>query len=255
MTGRRLVAALFTIAGAAGFTMCLLALYAGVRDVMQTDGGFCASGGPYVIAHQCSSGDMRLIMAGIFGGLFAVAIYAGGSSALRGRASGAGLLAWTALFGLLGWNFIKEALHSAGQGTPTGPLVSGTLFLLMALGGLIPFLATLISDFRSGGRPDPAIAAMQPLVQAAVTPAVPSGTSVPGAAGLQAGGAQWQPGGTSAWPTATMPAPGVVPVYGPVTKRSTSGTGPLRTGAWLLASLAGTALGFALSSSLITLLR
>ena len=246
MTGRRIVAALVTVAGAAGFTACLLALYTGARDVMRTDGGFCASGGPYVVAHQCSGADVRLMMVGILGGLFAVAIYAGGSSALRGRASSAGLLAWTALFGLLGWNFIQQTLHQApGQGTPTGPLVSGSLFLLMALGGFIPFLAALISDFRSGDRPDPAVTAMQPLVQAAVTAGAPSGQ---GAAG-------WQSSGTGAWPTATMPAPGVVPVYGPVTKRSTSGPGPLRTGAWLLASLAGVAAGFALSSSLITLLR
>ena len=231
MTGRRIVAALVTVAGAAGFTVCLLALYTGARDVMRTDGGFCASGGPYVVAHQCSGADVRLMMVGILGGLFAVAIYAGGSSALRGRASSAGLLAWTALFGLLGWNFIQQTLHQApGQGTPTGPLVSGSLFLLMALGGFIPFLAALISDFRSGGRPDSAITAMQPLVQAAVAPGMLG-------------------------PTATMPAPGVVPVYGPVTKRSTSGPGPLRTGAWLLASLAGVAAGLALSSSLITLLR
>jgi hypothetical protein len=250
MTGRRIAAVLVTVIGAAGFTVCLLALYTGARDVMQTDGGFCASGGPYVVAHQCSGADMRLMMVGILGGLFAVAIYAGGSSALRGRASSAGLLAWTALFGLLGWNFIQQTLHRApGQGTPTGPLISGSLFLLMALGGFIPFLAALISDFRSGDRPDPAITGMQPLVQAAVTAGAPSGP------GWQAGGTQGQPTGTGAWPMAAMPAPGVVPVYGPVTKRSTSGTGRLRIGAWLLASLAGMAVGFALSSSLITLLR
>jgi hypothetical protein len=242
MTGRRIVAALVTVAGAAGFTACLLALYTGARDIMQTDGGFCASGGPYVIAHQCSGADERLMMVGILGGLFAVAIYAGGSSALRGRASSAGLLAWTALFGLLGWNFIAEARHHTAQGAAAGPLITGSLFLLMALGGFIPFLAALISDFRNGDRPGPAITAMQPLVQAAATPGAPGGT-------------QWQPAGTGAWPTATMPAPGVVPVYGPVTKRSTSGNQRLRTGAWLLASVAGMAVGFALSSSLITLLR
>ena len=248
MTGRRLAAALVTVAGAAGFTACLLALYRGARDVMQTDGGSCASGGPYVVAHQCSGADVRLMMVGILGGLFAVAIYAGGSSVLRGRALGAGLLAWVALFGLLGWNFIKTAQHPpAGQSMPSGALISGILFLLMALGGLIPFLATLISDFRSGDRPDPAIAGMQPLVQAGV----PTGVGAPG---WQVGGTEWQPAG-GGWSAAAPPAPGVVPVYGPGAKRSTSGTGPLRTGAWLLASLAGTALGFAMSSSLITLLR
>jgi hypothetical protein len=30
-----------------------------------TDGGACASGGPYVIARPCSSGDMRLLLVGL----------------------------------------------------------------------------------------------------------------------------------------------------------------------------------------------
>lgn len=52
MSTRRLAGALVAFAGAAGFTACLLSLFTGMRDVMRTDGGFCASGGPYVIAHQ-----------------------------------------------------------------------------------------------------------------------------------------------------------------------------------------------------------
>ena len=40
MSAKRLVAALVAFAGAAAFTACLLALADGMRDVMQTDGGF-----------------------------------------------------------------------------------------------------------------------------------------------------------------------------------------------------------------------
>jgi hypothetical protein len=34
-----------TIAGAAGLTACVLAAFTGMRDIMRTDGGSCASGG------------------------------------------------------------------------------------------------------------------------------------------------------------------------------------------------------------------
>jgi hypothetical protein len=61
MTGRRLTGAslsgvVLTIAGAASVTVCLASASGGFRDVIQTDGGFCASGGPYAIGNQCSAG-------------------------------------------------------------------------------------------------------------------------------------------------------------------------------------------------------
>jgi len=89
VSAKRLVAALVAFAGATAFTACLLALVAGMRDVMVTDGGFCASGGPYVIAHQCSSSDIHLIMIGIFGALIAAGFYAGGSAGRREQDAGA----------------------------------------------------------------------------------------------------------------------------------------------------------------------
>jgi hypothetical protein len=46
VSARKLAAALVAFAGGAAFTACLLALVDGMRDVAQTDGGFCASGGP-----------------------------------------------------------------------------------------------------------------------------------------------------------------------------------------------------------------
>jgi len=101
VSAKRFVAALVAFAGATAFTACLLALVGGMRDVMVTDGGFCASGGPYVIAHQCSNADIRLIMIGIFGALIAAGFYAG-SAGLGSRAASAGLLLWAALFGSAG---------------------------------------------------------------------------------------------------------------------------------------------------------
>jgi len=148
MTARRITGFLLAIAGAAGFTACLKAMLAGFRDVIKVDGGYCASGGPYVIAHQCSNADIRLLLIGIFGGLLAVAVYAIGTAMLGKPASSAGLLAWTALFGLLGWNFI--ATH--------GSVITGVVFLVMAAGGFVVLLSSVTSDLRNprrhGGLPE-----------------------------------------------------------------------------------------------------
>lgn len=233
MTGRRLTGFLLAITGAAGFTACLKSLAAGMEDVVNVDGGSCASGGPYVVAHQCSGADIRLIMVGIFGGLVAAAVYAGGTSALGRPGSSAGLLIWTALFGLLGWNFIRTGLHPpTGHGTLSGLLFTGAMFVLMALGGLIVLLVSVTGDLRDASRPNPVIAGMQPLVQAAV----------PGFSGPRPGaGGAWQPGG------AVMPNSVVSP--------AARGAELLRAGIWLLASVAGAGLGIVLSSTLITLLH
>jgi hypothetical protein len=232
VSGKRLVAALVAFGGAAAFTACLLAMVAGMRDVMRTDGGFCASGGPYVIAHQCSTADIHLIMVGIFGALIAAGCYAGGSAGLGSKAASAGLVLWAALFGTLGWNFL-----SAGRSGASGMLVTGVLFLVMAAGGLIPVLLRLAGDLRGPAvRPDPVYPGMQPLVRAAV-PAIP---------GLRPGPATtFQPGAV----------PGIVPGAGTVSRVADRSTELLRTGAWLIVSLAGTGLGIALSTSLISALR
>ena len=139
MTGRQLTGVLLTIGGAAAVTGCLAALSSGMRDVMQTDGGFCAGGGPYVIANQCSAGDIRLVTIGIMGGLVAAAVYAAGTSLLGRSASAAALVTWAAMFGVLGWNFISLGLHPGpNQGASSGWLFTGGTFWLMALSGLIP---------------------------------------------------------------------------------------------------------------------
>ena len=251
MSAKRLVAALVAFAGAAAFTACLLALADGMRDVMQTDGGFCASGGPYVIAHQCSSSDIRLIMIGIFGALIAAGFYAGGSAGLGSKAASAGLILWAALFGTLGWNFVSVGRHSGASGM----LFTGVLFLAMAVGGLIPLLLRLADDPRGpASRPSPVIPGMQPLVRAAV-PTVPGLQPGPGTAFQPGTTAAFQPGTTAAFQPGMLPVPGPVPGTGAASQAAARSTELLRTGVWLIVSLAGTAFGVALSTSLISMLR
>ena len=93
---------------------------------------------------------------------------------------------------------------------------------------------------------------MQPLVRAAV-PTVP---------GLEPGlGTTFQPGTTAASSPARPPrssraccrAP--VPGTGAASQAAARSTELLRTGVWLIVSLAGTAFGIALSASLISMLR
>ena len=242
MSAKRLVAALVAFAGAAAFTACLLSLVSGMQDVVKTDGGYCASGGPYVIANQCSSSDIRLIMIGIFGALIAAGFYAGGSAGLGSKAASAGLLLWAALFGTLGWNFL-----SAGRSGASGLLFTGVLFLAMAVGGLIPLVLRLADDLRSpSGRPAPVVPGMQPLVRAAV-PTVPGPRPGPGTT--------FQPGATAMFQPGMLPVPGLVPGTGAVSQAAARSTELLRTGVWLVVSVAGTAFGIALSASLISMLR
>jgi hypothetical protein len=242
VSAKKLVAALVAFAGATAFTACLLALVDGMRDVAQTDGGFCASGGPYVIAHQCSSSDIRLIMIGIFGALIAAGFYAGGSAGLGSKAASAGLVLWAALFGTLGWNFV-----SIGHSGAPGMLFTGVVFLAMAVGGLIPLLFRLADDLRGlSSQPSPVIPGMQPLVRAAV-PTVP---------GMQPGpGTMFQPGAAGTFQPGMLPLPGPVPGTSGVSQAAARSTELLRTGVWLVVSVAGTAFGIALSASLISMLR
>jgi hypothetical protein len=230
VSGKLLGAALATFAGAAAYTACLLALVGGMENVVGTDGGFCASGGPYVIAHQCSNADVRLIIIGIFGALIAAVLYAGGTSGLGSRAASAGLVLWAALFGTLGWTFVSASDHSG--------LFTGVLFLAMAAGGVLRLLVLLARDLRRPSLPDPLITGMQPLVHA----------SVPQFPGMQ-------PGMTAGYQPTAAPLTGTLPVPGPANRAASRSTELLRTGAWLVASVAGTAAGIALSSSLISVLR
>jgi hypothetical protein len=88
---------------------------------------------------------------------------------MGGNVLGVGLLMWSALFGALGWNFIQLAINPPhGQGSTGGWVVSGAVFELMALGGLIPVLVMIGGWLRRSGQPEPTPTPIQPLVKAAV---------------------------------------------------------------------------------------
>jgi hypothetical protein len=145
----RLLGVPLTLVGAGGFAAALVSLYTGMRHVMRTSGGSCASGGPYVIAHQCSSSDVKLILFGIFGMLLAAAVLMVGLGLLRGPLLAASLLMWTGLFGALGWNFLSLGFNPPhGQSGGGAWIACGVVFELMALGGLIPALMAMVSGVR-----------------------------------------------------------------------------------------------------------
>ena len=127
------------------FSFCLACIYLGMRGVMRL-GGFVARGGPYEIAHQAPDWiwifplSMILLMASMFVSLFAAS-----------RISGPNImaLAWSALFILLGWNFVQFGFGiGMGGGLAIGWIICAVTFMLM---GLIPLIFILRSFFRSLG--------------------------------------------------------------------------------------------------------
>ena len=138
---------------AAGFAACITAVYLAMRDLMINSGGACASGGPYQInpGQTCEGGLVALLMGGIFVGLVFAGLLVAASSWYGGaRLAGVALLEWAALFGALGYNFIELGLNPPPNMSGAGGwIISGVVFWLMALGGLIPGLMAVGSYFRS----------------------------------------------------------------------------------------------------------
>lgn len=182
MRKRRFVAFAGAAVATAGFAVALAGVYDGMRKVMVEAGGFCASGGPYEIAQECSDEQMALLAGGIVGMLVCWGLFAGIASWAGWGALGGSLLMWAAVFGALGWNFVDLGLDPPGpDDSASGWIVSGAVFWLLALGGLLPALAMAAGRLRDGGAPEPPAPA-QPLVTAATAPAPPqpqAGAPVP----------------------------------------------------------------------------
>ncbi|MFO7591043.1 MAG: hypothetical protein R6X23_09110 [Acidimicrobiia bacterium] len=136
--GRRLARkVVLTFVGALGFAAALTLLFYGMRSVMDI-GGSCASGNtPFEIARPCPDGVAGVMVGGIFGGLFFLAVYA-----LNVVGPNLTLLAWPALFLSLGWNFLEYGVNPPGDdgGLVWGWLICGVVFV--AMGG-IPLLIGL----------------------------------------------------------------------------------------------------------------
>jgi hypothetical protein len=172
--GGKFFALIGVFIGAVGFAASLTAVYRGMRDLMITSGGACASGGPYAINPNqvCTSGQTTLLVGGIFAMLFFGAVLLGFTSWWNGGSTvGAGLLMWAGLFGALGWNFIELGINppkNLASGA-TGWIICGVVFWLMALGGLIPGLMLLFSSAKEEKDPSSSPTAFKaPIVRANV---------------------------------------------------------------------------------------
>lgn len=158
-----------TALAAAGVAAGITAVYVGMRDLMEESGGTCASGGPYVIANECSSGQVVLLL----GGIVALLVFTALHAAMEHWADGP-RIGWPAVMGVLflalGWNFIDLGLDPPrDDGSATGWLVSGVVFWLMALGFLAPAAMRAAEWLRRGGAPEPVMFS-QATVRAAVPP-------------------------------------------------------------------------------------
>src|SRR5262245_22863252 len=122
----------FVLVATFGLSACITLIWLGMRAVMDI-GGACAEGGPFVPVQPCPEGApaaLTLGMLGLFGfgglGLWAGAQIGGGWAALP-------LLAWPALFGSLGWNFLEYGFTAEEGGIVWGWVIPGVVFVLMAV--------------------------------------------------------------------------------------------------------------------------
>ena len=100
------------LVGVAALAFCITLLWLGMRAVMDL-GGFCASGGPYVIAVECPDAVLATTPLSILGGFLAAGLVVWGGAALGGSWMSLVFLAWPALFLSLGWNFLEYGFFPA----------------------------------------------------------------------------------------------------------------------------------------------
>jgi hypothetical protein len=143
MDGRAVLRWTGSLVGLAGVAFSLTLLFKSMRAV-QSIGGFCASGGPYQIAHSCPKGVTGLLPLSIIGGLVFLGLFA---ACVGDRGRPAVLLAWPALFLSLGWNFLDYGLHlTSGSGVNGGFLTCAVIFILM---GAVPLFFMVPELFKS----------------------------------------------------------------------------------------------------------
>jgi hypothetical protein len=120
------------------FTFCFTLLYLGSAVVMGL-GGYCASGGPYVIETECPDAVVATVPLSIFGGLAAVAI-----GVIFARGFGMPLIAWAwpILFVGLGLAFLFASAQPGGITF----LIIGILFVGM---GLVPLVLEIRTSVQA----------------------------------------------------------------------------------------------------------
>jgi hypothetical protein len=111
------------------FTVSFTLLYQ-VSAVVMGLGGFCASGGPYVIETQCPDAVIVFAPLSVFGGLTAAAI---GLFIARGFGTPLVIWAWPILFIGLGIDFLLAAMVPGGLAN----LIVGIVFVAMGIAPLL----------------------------------------------------------------------------------------------------------------------
>lgn len=148
-------------------------VFLGMRAVMAV-GGACADGGPYVSAQPCPDG-----VGAAMGLAFPVGAFAWIAAQYYGLRVGgiwaaSLIVAWTALFASLGWNFWEAGLGplTVGQGPDWGGIICGVVFWGLALGGVGALGLGGEALFPVGGRARRTIALARPgaVRQASTTP-------------------------------------------------------------------------------------
>ena len=126
--------AAWTAIGLGGTFFCITLMFAALGSLMEV-GGFCASGGPYVISVPCPDGIEWIMPLGFFSVMIGFFVYAG--SRLK-HGPDWSIVSWAALFVSLGWGFLMDGLNpSGGEGLRWGSLGIAVFFALM---GLAPIL-------------------------------------------------------------------------------------------------------------------
>jgi hypothetical protein len=151
-------ALLMTAVGWLGLAACLTLVFLAMRAVMDV-GGACADGGPYVSAQACPEGSTPALLLGIFLGMGFGFLASIGGIGLGGVWAATPVLAWSALFGSLGWNFMDYGLFNAPPeiGIDLGFVIPGVMFWIMAavpLLGIFPVMG-LIRASTAGPSPAP----------------------------------------------------------------------------------------------------
>ena len=145
---------LLYLLGIAGVAAAITIIFLGDRAVMDI-GGNCADGGPYVSARPCPGGVALAMLVGFLGGLAALGLAAWKGAAIGGGASSVVLLAWPALFGVLGLSMLQSGFDPPGDdpGWAWGYVITGVVFVAMAL---IPLLAWWSFNWLTGPAAGPA---------------------------------------------------------------------------------------------------
>lgn len=146
---RGLLATLAVVLSLAGLACAITLVFLSMRAVLNV-GGFCAEGGAYNIRQHCPQGVPGIMTGSIWGGIILVFAYA--VIAARWNVPSLVILAWSALFLSLGWNFFDYAFNPPGSthGVVWGWLLCGVVFAL--IGGLPLFVTVpaIVGQFVRG---------------------------------------------------------------------------------------------------------